>query len=117
MLKAQAVEGRIWPAVVTAGRVLATADLAELEATPGSREAEGSIEVKRFRGITWLMVKGQEGVMSAAHRALDIYLEARGDAEVTVLRRSRPEVYALEGKGWESVIEFRPVTEETPRSG
>jgi hypothetical protein len=113
--KAQGVEGRIWPAVVTGGGVLATVDLAELEATPGSSEAEGSIEVKRFHGITWLLVKGQEGVLNAAHRALEIYLEARGDAEVTVLRRS-PEVSTLEGKPWELVIEFRPVAEETPRS-
>lgn len=79
----------------------------ELAGIPGHREAFGSIELRRDRGVSWLLVREDEGLVPAAHRALDLYVQEKGLIWVKVLRKAPVERYVT-GDEWELFMAFRP---------
>jgi hypothetical protein len=72
----------------------------------GGGDVIGNIEVRSGNGIKWLLVREGEGLVLAAHRALDLYIRAECHIRVRVL-------VAEPLNHWRCYVEFRPA----PSSG
>jgi hypothetical protein len=104
-----------WPADVSAGEALAGADLGEMIGLPGRVEVLGNIEIRQRRGVSWLLIREDEGLALAAHRALDLYLAEKGEAAVRVLRKTDHDTMLETGKEWELAVCFMARKPKAPR--
>jgi hypothetical protein len=95
------MQREVWDDVEGVGGVVEGTPLGEPLGPIGGGDVIGNIEVRRGNGISWLLVREEEGLVPAAHRALDLYIRAECHIRVRVLV-SEPMNH------WRCYVEFRP---------